>query len=279
MFSMFRKTMVVVCATALVGVFAGQAAADFIYDFDSNVGQTLTVDQPLDGQDGWTRAAGGGGTAGEFDYVRQETEGYWSTKHIAAAPTVDYGGTRINDSNWSYSIQEDVDFDMSAVFYSEGSNQVYSIASLAFVHDPLGYKFPFLVGIRNGNFWWFAREGEFGDIKVNFEPDLPTLNANIYRVGMEVTALGDGDYLIKGYYEDLTADPGTKVYVAGAEGNAHFDTFDVFDRLHFSVQSLGTTVTARMDDFRIEQIPEPSTLALLGCGLVGLLAYAWRKRK
>jgi len=26
-------------------------------------------------------------------------------------------------------------------------------------------------------------------------------------------------------------------------------------------------------------VPEPSTLALLGCGLFGLLAYAWRKRK
>jgi hypothetical protein len=26
-------------------------------------------------------------------------------------------------------------------------------------------------------------------------------------------------------------------------------------------------------------IPEPSTIALLGCGLFGLLAYAWRKRK
>jgi len=27
------------------------------------------------------------------------------------------------------------------------------------------------------------------------------------------------------------------------------------------------------------EIPEPSTLALLACGLAGLLAYAWRKRK
>jgi hypothetical protein len=28
----------------------------------------------------------------------------------------------------------------------------------------------------------------------------------------------------------------------------------------------------------IDQIPEPSTLILLGCGLLGMLAYAWKKR-
>jgi len=33
------------------------------------------------------------------------------------------------------------------------------------------------------------------------------------------------------------------------------------------------------DGSGVATIPEPSTLALLAGGLVGLLAYAWRKRK
>jgi hypothetical protein len=43
--------------------------------------------------------------------------------------------------------------------------------------------------------------------------------------------------------------------------------------------SLGTGPTSASVGFHVLLVPEPSTLALLGCGLFGLLAYAWRKRK
>jgi hypothetical protein len=35
----------------------------------------------------------------------------------------------------------------------------------------------------------------------------------------------------------------------------------------------------KFDNFELSSVPEPSTLMLLGTGLLGLLAYAWRKRK
>lgn len=41
----------------------------------------------------------------------------------------------------------------------------------------------------------------------------------------------------------------------------------------------GTTFTGDGNIVTIVPVPEPSTIALLGCGLFGLLAYAWRKRK
>ena len=41
----------------------------------------------------------------------------------------------------------------------------------------------------------------------------------------------------------------------------------------------GTVFGPRLNGFTISSIPEPSTLVLLATGLIGLLCYAWRKRK
>ncbi|MCD4728661.1 MAG: PEP-CTERM sorting domain-containing protein [Pirellulales bacterium] len=36
---------------------------------------------------------------------------------------------------------------------------------------------------------------------------------------------------------------------------------------------------AWIDNYVLAKIPEPGTLVLLATGLIGLLCYAWRKRK
>lgn len=41
----------------------------------------------------------------------------------------------------------------------------------------------------------------------------------------------------------------------------------------------GTNYYAKLDNVAINTVPEPSTIALAVTGLIGLLAYAWRKRK
>jgi hypothetical protein len=47
----------------------------------------------------------------------------------------------------------------------------------------------------------------------------------------------------------------------------------------FGVRIDGSSTTLGIDNFAVSQVPEPASLMLAAMGLVGLLAYAWRKQR
>jgi len=72
-------------------------------------------------------------------------------------------------------------------------------------------------------------------------------------------------------------------YGLAGSGTATLTGVTATDALYFGpgtyYAGAGGTSGAAYDNLTYTPIPEPSTLVLLGMGLVGLLCYAWRKRK
>jgi hypothetical protein len=80
------------------------------------------------------------------------------------------------------------------------------------------------------------------------------------------------DYSAKTY----TANIGGVVFSAGFETDTGYDTHTVGG---LALGTGGASAGGYYDNLTVTTTPEPSSIALVTSGLVGLLAYAWRKRK
>ena len=123
-------------------------------------------------------------------------------------------------------------------------------------------------------------------------------SANAIGVYFDVTTLAAGNQFRGGIYEDVATNFLSNVsgatynyYVLGNGGGTHafngvnYYTLAEYDPvLSVSLSTVGDTAnfasgTVNGDVMQFSVIPEPDTLILLATGLLGLVAYAWRKRK
>ena len=79
--------------------------------------------------------------------------------------------------------------------------------------------------------------------------------------------------------------PGNPIGIGNIGGEGGWDARVIDGNFGFSGEMAGwalSSFTGTLDpqtDFVLSEVPEPGTLALLGTGLLGLLACAWRKRR
>jgi hypothetical protein len=100
---------------------------------------------------------------------------------------------------------------------------------------------------------YYTRTSTLSGISAADTTDTVMLKASLYSSTSTTTNLGQ--YVIGTFTADATGSE--TIYVTGA----------------------GVSPSAQINAFQVRAVPEPSTILLLASGIVGLLAYAWRKRR
>ncbi|MEN6449367.1 MAG: PEP-CTERM sorting domain-containing protein [Thermoguttaceae bacterium] len=270
---MNRFLLTCVCAVAVSLVATGTMADTlFSYDFDS---QGLTVGSSLGGQDGWVNPFAGTNTPKVVNAVGN------------GGNTTNAAGTNSSASGTSYYVQKSI----SVAFTSADTNVAFD-----------AWICPCTTTAKESvsTFW------EFGSLSNSFAmgwAQIGTTNSKSYLR----TATGENN----GSITSLTAKDwyDCKVVVDFSVTGGKVVSFSLQDMttgaapvydpalagINLGLTSTGGVYTATMVLPRFDHntsgvsafdnpsistaVPEPGTLALLCCGLAGLLCYAWRNRK
>ena len=100
-------------------------------------------------------------------------------------------------------------------------------------------------------------------------------DTNWYWLTQSTIADGWNDLVIK--HTNGTTSWSVSTNGSAFETKTGFSTTSNWDSLYFAPN--GNATYAHLDAINLLAVPEPSTLVLLATGLLGLLAYAWRKRR
>ena len=134
--------------------------------------------------------------------------------------------------------------------------------SLAFIRSYSGYNF-------NGDVHYYVNGGAENDAHYT---DTPTVWHNVTLLFTDSVDNkpfnGSGDLHVQGFMDGST----TSFMTAGLGMDVANNYITLFGGSSAASWSL-------FDNLTVSQVPEPGVLLLLATGLIGLLAYAWRKRK
>lgn len=257
--------------------FASAEVVEYVYDFD-NLSTGVDIADPS--QDGWF-VGGGNHTATNYIEVASGATSPMSGNYITKLGD-DFSRNifyrRVNDTNWSFDITADTDWELSVLTYvGSASTAPEGMAQIAEYTDGTYYgAAAFGVGSKTSSgIQW----------RVNMSTWSYSTTASsdgIYAVGMTAEALGSDTYNVTLWYESTPGDESTRTVYDEVE-NVVTD-MTAYNSLTVALNCQGESYgTPMVDDVTIrvgtEDVPEPSAIALLTTGLIGLLAYAWKKRK
>jgi hypothetical protein len=252
-----RQVTMILGAVSVVLALAGVASATLLDNFETGYTDGITVD----GQNGWSNVYGGGDTVSST----AGRGGGWGLVNDA------------NASGWNASRKEHgIPMASGTILVYEADIKQTGDTSIGWTMQDLEFE-----------------AGASGYLQFSVDNNANTAGVTSYRLGyggqfndvQPAAGYTTGDWM----HMKLTWNLGTDIraVLTDASNNVLWDhshaltAVPAFTSIYAGSIQINTATQAvfSFDNISVTTIPEPSTLALLMTGAIGLLCYAWRKRR